>query len=310
MLSWLKKLLMERKLLRSGVRDGLRSSQTGAPASVAFRNPAEEFPESWRAVLRRDVAFYQCLPLESQTRLEDLIWRFIHEKQWWGAEGLVVTDRMKVIVAAYACLLVLGSDRFGLFPRTKEIILYPREFGERVQAVAPDGRVMDVEDVLLGESHYRGPVLLAWDSIEPRRDESEEPADRECLHVASEDDGLDEPRVEGYVILHEFAHALDNLDAVWTGEHLVEETDIGSWIEDVRAEYESLVRASRRGRRTFLDPYGAENPAEFFAVVTESFFETPSELKRRHPRLYERMRQFYAQDPASWADAGKKDGLS
>lgn len=278
-----------------------------SPAQQPPSQTREVFPAAWREVLRREVAFHACLSPQDRARLEELIQRFMAAKQWWGAEGLVVTDEMKVIVAAYACLLVLGSDRFGLFPHTREIILYPREFGERVQAVAPDGTVLDVEDVLLGESHYRGPVLLAWDSIQPRRDSRSYPPPRRSGESRPSRVKQRGPTTEGYVILHEFAHALDSVDASWTGESIGGRDGMDGWIDEVKAEYEALVRAVERGRRTFLDPYAAQNPAEFFAVATESFFEEPVELKRRLPRLYERLSQFYGQDPASWTRAEGED---
>ncbi len=319
-------------------------------------------------VLKHRVAFYDRLPARQQERLLLLVERFIVEKQWWGAENLVVTDEMKVIVAAYACLLVLENSDFKLYPRTKEVILYPREFGDRVTAIAPDGTEHDVEDLLLGETHYRGPVLLAWDSIKPRGRNAETPkrrnaeirtphasegpsirtphasegpsenaetpkrqnaktGDAECrmsppsaapsapsassaysadnpLHPAGAKGVERRAPARGDVIIHEFAHALDSLDGLWDGTPpLGCDPRLADWVRVFTLEYETLVRAAERGRRTFLDPYGAEDPTEFFAVATEAFFLEPNRMKRHHASLYHQLVALYRQDPAQWMDA-------
>ncbi|MCC7290898.1 MAG: zinc-dependent peptidase [Phycisphaerales bacterium] len=346
-------------------------------SSASAARPRPEitaFPESWRRTLSCEVAFYERLPSRQRERLLVLIVRFVDEKQWWGAENLVVTDEMKVIVAAYACLLVLENQDFGLYPRTKEVILYPREFGARVTAIAPDGTAHDVEDLLLGETHYRGPVLLAWDSIKPplrnakppkrrnaeirtrsasegppagTRSASKEPlesrtsatstpipggseptapmqqppplpssahsafsADTSLQSLDAPHPDLQTPAVErlspasGDVILHEFAHALDSLDGLWDGTPpLGCDPRLADWVRVFTEEYETLVRAAERGRRTFLDPYGAEDPTEFFAVATEAFFLEPNRMKRHHASLYQQLAALYRQDPAQWMDA-------
>jgi Mlc titration factor MtfA (ptsG expression regulator) len=242
--------------------------------------PAEPFPEQWLHVLETSVALYRRLPPEQRPALRENIQRFIAEKEFWGSAGLEVTDEMKVVIAASACLLVLGLPEFGLYPRTREVIIYPGEFGETVEAIGPDGRRHIIDDLSIGEAAYRGPILLAWDSVK-----------RQARR----------PRSADNVILHEFAHALDFLDGLADGTPPIGGDErLAEWVRAFTAEYDRLVEADRRGRTTLLDPYGAEDPAEFFAVATECFFQQPARLKKRHYELYRQLQSFYRQDPASW----------
>lgn len=209
-----------------------------------------------------------------------LVRQFIDEKEFWGSRDLRVTEEMKVIVAAQACVLVLNLTRLGLYPQTREVILYPRQFGDTIEAVGPDGKIYKIEPTRIGEVSRRGPVLLAWESVKQ-----------------SALDPLDGRNV----VFHEFAHALDYLDGEANGAPPLEDPDTyAEWSRIFAAEYQELVAAASRGRRTLLDPYGAENPAEFFAVATEHFFEQGYRMKRNHPALYAQLKKFYQLDPARW----------
>jgi len=238
------------------------------------------FPDDWLRILESRVGFYRRIPDEDRAALRPLIQRFIAAKQFWGVEGLAVTDEMKVVVAAYACLLVLRLPHLGLYPRNREVVIYPGAFGDRVEAIGPDGRAYPAEDLLDGEMLHRGPILLAWDSISNRRGRGP---------------------VWGEVIIHEFAHALDALDGATDGAPSLDTREaMQEWADVFTREYEALVEADRRGRHTFLDSYGAGNPAEFFAVASEHFFIEPTRLRKRHPELYDQLVRFYRQDPAGW----------
>ena len=106
------------------------------------------------------------------------------------------------------------------------------------------------------------------------------------------------------VVLHEFAHQLDQEDGTSNGAPILEHrTQYVAWARILGAEFTALRAAAEQGRPTDIDPYGATDPAEFFAVVTEEFFERPEALRRRHPDLYEELRAFYRQDPAAFASA-------
>lgn len=232
------------------------------------------------ATLSRRLPIYHRIPPAERPKLHELIKQFLAEKQFWGSQGLTVTDEMRLLVAAQAGILVLNLPHLGLYPRTKEVILYPSEFGERVEAVGPDGRRYEINDDKIGETWNRGPVLLAWDNVK-------------------RSGWIDE---DGHnVVFHEFAHALDLLDGYADGVPPLETPEqLDAWKRVCTEEYKALVFAERHGRRTFLDQYGATDPGEFFAVITEQFFEEGRRFQRLHPALYAQLKGFYRQDPASW----------
>ncbi len=240
----------------------------------------EPFRQAWLQTLYRGLPIYRRFPRDQRPVLHRLIQEFLDAKTFWGAEDLAVTDEMKVLIAAQACLMVVNLPRLGLYPKTKEIIVYPSEFGESVEAIGPDGRVYHIDDARIGETWHRGPVLLAWDGV--------------SRTTRSGDDGHN-------TVFHEFAHALDFLDGAADGVPPLESREQhGEWLHVLRREYERLVSMVRRGRRSFIDPYGAEDPAEFFAVATEQFFEQPRRFHRAHRALYGQLQRFYGQDPAAW----------
>ena len=237
------------------------------------------FPPGWRRILSETAPFCRWLTAGQRQRLERLIGQFVESKRFIG-HGLDITDDMRVGIAAYACLLVLEIPELGLYPHTDEIIVYPGAFGESVVAIGPDEQRYHVAPSIAGQQIHRGPVLLAWDAVQHA--------------FATPSDGHN-------VILHEFAHALDRLDRAYNGmPPLHNARQAAKWIRIVGAEYNALAAAAQRGAPTFIRPYGATNHTEFFAVVTEQFFEQPRELMARHPGLYAQFRMFYRQDPARW----------
>lgn len=237
-------------------------------------------PDQWPRLLAQHAPFCRRLVPSQRTVLTQQVQTFLAEKEFWGSQNLAVTPEMKIVVAAYACLLVLERPDLGLFPRTREVILYPSEFGGKIEAIGPDGRRYNIDLSKIGETWRGGPVLLAWDSVGGP--------------YINDDDGHN-------TVLHEFAHVLDFLDGAADGAPpLATDDERMTWKRVMTDEYQALVAADRRGRRTFFDPYGAENPAEFFAVVTEHFFEQPRRFRKNHRALYALLQSFYRQDPASW----------
>lgn len=242
---------------------------------------ADSLPVDWQRTVARSVPHYRFLSPDERKRAFDLIERFIAEKEYWGNRNLAVTPHMKLVVAAQACLLILNIPRLGLFPETKEVILYPDDFGQSLDAIGPDGRTYHIDQSRIGEASRRGPVLLAWEHVKQ-----------------SAFDRLDGRNV----VFHEFAHALDYLNGEADGAPpLGEAEDFAEWSRVMSSELRALRAAASMGRRTLLDPYGAESPAEFFAVATEHFFEDGRRMKRNHPALYAQLRAFYKQDTADWA---------
>jgi Mlc titration factor MtfA (ptsG expression regulator)/Tfp pilus assembly protein PilF len=233
---------------------------------------ATPLPESWLGYLRDNVFLYRVLSEEEQARLRGAVGVFIAEKNWEGCAGLPITDEVRVTVAAHACLLVLGFEGY-YFDDVDSIVVYPGGYlacDPRDAGARPQHR--------LGESHHGGPVVLSW--WQARWDGRR--AGRHNL------------------VLHEFAHQLTRGGDWQEGVPPIDDPGLERlWRKVVEKEYRRLVEADRYDRQTLLDPYGATNRAEFFAVATESFFLQSAALRAEHPRLYGVLAAWFCQDPAS-----------
>ena len=234
---------------------------------------AEPLPDLARAAIDRNVPSVRRLPPELRARLESLVGAFLAEKEFIGCNGLVVTDEIRSTIAALACLLVL--DRRGHYDELHSILVYPAAFWVEDEVEDEAGVVAKRRRVLSGEAWESSRIILSWDDV------------LEAVRFPG----------EGYnVALHEFAHYLDAEGlGLAAGER-----PISAWADDLAREFEQLLDAVDRGEFTFLDPYAAEDEAEFFAVATEDFFERPAGLLAAHPRLYGLLQEFYGLDPASW----------
>jgi len=219
---------------------------------------------------------WRLLDAGEQTRLEAASDWLLRHKHWEAAHGFELNDEMTVIIAAQAALLVLGLT-VDEYREVSAIIVYPTAMQSRgVYAGPVAGTVTDGVVPVLGEAHAdRGPVLLAWDQAE---------------HAARN------PGSGHNVVLHEFAHKLDMRDDLVDGTPRMERADLSEWVEVCTEAYQALQAGIDRPP---LQAYGATNPAEFFAVTTEAFFDVPTALEHHEPRLYEVMRKFYKQDPAA-----------
>jgi MtfA peptidase len=238
------------------------------------------FPAAWRALLERNMAHFACLSPDEAQRLCQLVQVFVAEKSWVGAGGLELSDEIRVTIAGQACLLVLELDHV-LYANVETIIVYPSVVRPvRVEEpffAAP--RVVREVMPVLGEAHRHGPVILTWDAV--RR-------------------GGAHPESGANVVYHEFAHKLDMLDGAIDGvPPLASKREYQRWVEVCTREFEQLREAVDQGVPTLLDPYGLTDVGEFFAVVTEVFFDQPLELRAQHPELYDVLRQFYRQDTAA-----------
>ncbi len=237
---------------------------------------ARPFPDTWLQFLKKHLAYYRLLSAGEQTELQRHIQIFLAEKRFEGCGGQKITDEVRLTIAAQACLLLLNRET-DYYPGLSSIVVYPDAFIAPVRR-SLDGYVqIEGEEVRLGESWGMGTVVLSWADVQ---------------YGASEiDDGEN-------VVLHEFAHQLDNEDGEANGVPRLEKGGYRTWAKVLSREYEQLVRDVERHRPTVVDEYGAEDPSEFFAVLTETFFERPIELKENHPEVYELLRGFYHQDPA------------
>jgi Mlc titration factor MtfA (ptsG expression regulator) len=229
---------------------------------------AQPFPPEWEGILREHLPPYEKLSSESRRELHELINIFLGEKHFEGCGGLVLTDEIRVTVAAHACLLLLNRPT-NLYPKLDSVLIYSTAYKA------------DEEEVRLGESWTRaGVVVLAWDYV--------------VGGARNFEDGRN-------VALHEFAHRLDQEDGVADGAPILSERSAyGPWARVLGKEYAALQRRARKGRRTVIDKYGATSPPEFFAEATVAFFEKGHTLQRKRPELYEELKAYYRQDPAEW----------
>ena len=228
------------------------------------------------AILEKNVPYLKMLDARDRVELAGLVSIFLAENNFEGCGGLVITEEIEVTIAAQACLLLLHRDT-DIYPNVESILVYPSAY--RGVSHRVEGGVVVEGEARLGESWTRGLVVLAWDNV--------------LRSAAQPTDGQN-------VVLHEFAHQLD-------GEHgdVDGAPDLGararytSWAHVLGDEYAELTARLHEGRQNDIDGYGATNPAEFFAVVTEMFFEKPRALSKRHPQLYAELAEFYQQDPAA-----------
>jgi Mlc titration factor MtfA (ptsG expression regulator) len=238
---------------------------------------SDPFPPLWLEHVQRNVPLYALLTQPEQAKLRDDLRVFLAERNWEGCGGLKLTDEMKVTIAAQACLLLLNLEH-DFFSRVPSILVYPHAYRDPSGERGSTGIIDEGGSGRLGEAWYRGPVVLAWDAVLAARH-----GDRDGRNL----------------VLHEFAHQLDFLDGYSDGTPpLSGRAQYRRWHDVMTAEYNQLIKDSHKGRATLLDQYGATNPAEFFAVATECFFEKPVPMKHRHPQLYEVLRDYYRQDPA------------
>ena len=240
---------------------------------------AAPFPDAWVAIVEKNIAIYKDLPMELRLQLRKLIKQFLHQKHFEGAGGLEITDEIRVTIAAEACMLLVNRNT-GVYPSLRYIIVYPAAFVvERPQSdmhgVVSSGRKGE-----LGESWSSGKVILAWDNV---------------LSGSSN-------FVDGHnVVLHEFAHQLDSESGSTNGAPILAGSNcLRTWATTLSGEFEELQKDAWKGRRSLLDHYGATNPAEFFAVSTETFFEKPAQMAKHHAELFEVLRCYYRVDPRDW----------
>jgi len=254
----------------------------GAPLYAVHRRRRirdRPFPAAWRAILRRRVPYYRFLPSPLQAKLKGLVQVFIAEKDFIGCDGVAVDDEMRVTIAAQACLLLLNRPG-APFPKLRQILIYPGAFLVERLRLEPSGVLQDQRSALSGESWAQGQVVLSWaDTVE----------------------GASAPADGRNVVLHEFAHQLDQEKGFANGApHLGSREAYRRWSQVMAGEFARLQAEAFHQAPTLLNFYGASDPAEFFAVATEAFFEQPRELALERPALYAELANYYRVDPAGW----------
>ena len=239
---------------------------------------AQPLPAEYLHILQAEFPLYSRLPDELQQKLAGHIQVFLAEKDIIGRGDFEVTDTVRVLIAAQACLLILNRPG-NYYPGFRSILVYPETYV--ANSTHRDGMLqVTATSTRAGESWQRGPVILAWD------------------HVLQ---GARDSRDGHNVVMHEFAHKLDEENAAMDGLPMLPTPEqYKQWSEVLNAEFILQQQKLANGADDVIDSYGATSPAEFFAVVTETFFEKPHQLAHRHPKLYEQFKQCYLLDPKAW----------
>lgn len=251
---------------------------------------ARPFPAAWRDILKRRVPYVRALPADLQLQLKQHIQVFLAEKAFIGCDGLEITDEIRVTIAAQACLLLLNRPR-GYYPALRQILVYPGSFVVQRGHTDHAGVTHEGRQVLAGESWSQGQVILSWHDT--------------LVGAATPDDGQN-------VVIHEFAHQLDQETGSANGAPiLARQAHYARWAAVLGAEFNALQASASQYRGgwheqdgakepSLFSDYGATDPAEFFAVITEVFFEQPHRMAAEHPALYSELSNFYQLDPLSW----------
>lgn len=239
---------------------------------------AASTPSAWPGWIAAHVSLYRHLPPATRDRVLGLTRMFLREKHFVGCNGLDVTDEMRVVIAFQATLLIVnrpGVPEENLYDDLVSVLVYPAAFLVD-ETRHHSGLVTTGQRALSGQAWEARRIILSWDDIQ-------------------------HPHDAGNVVLHEFAHYLDMENDSMDGAPALQSAPAyARWSQAFWDEYHRLHADLQAGRPTLLDPYAATEPAEFFAVVTEVFFERPVALLAQHPGLYEQLKAYYGLDPASW----------
>ncbi len=237
-----------------------------------------EFPKAWEAILEERMPLYRRMPVELREQLRRHIKIFLSEKSFEGCKGQKIDDKVRVVIAAYACMLLLNRET-DYYPDLTSILVYPDAYWVNDEFHVGGGQTIKSKAVNLGESWENGVVVLSWKQIE------DELSDEKCGQS---------------LVIHEFAHQIDAEDGFLNGlPELGEGSSYGQWAKVFAREYEGLKEGGGDGDG-IIDDYGSRDPAEFFSVVTEGFFLMAPEMKARHPELYSELMKFYKVDPSQW----------
>lgn len=260
---------------------GLISYILVRPVWVSYQRSkikSRPFPKNWRLILRKNVPYFYSMPADIQLQLKQHVLVFLQEKKFYGFEGVEINDEIRVTIAAQACLLLLNRQT-NYYLKLKSIYVYPAAFVTKHESRDAAGVLQNSHRILSGESWELGKVILSWKDS------------KEGALVFN--DGHN-------VVIHEFAHQLDQETGTANGAPFLQHKGKQRWSETLAEEFKALKKQATNGEPTLLDHYGATNPAEFFAVSSEVFFERPGEMRNMHSKLYHQLKGFYHVDPANW----------
>lgn len=239
----------------------------------------QPFKKQWRKIIQQRMPYFRQMPADLQLQLKQHIQVFLAEKNFIGCNGIKITDEIKITVAAQACLLLLNR-KTDYYPKLTTILVYPRAFVKESQSKNTDGVQFTQRSTLAGESWDFGKVVLSWQDTK---------------------DGAQIPDDGRNVVIHEFAHQLDQENGQANGAPILARgQSYQCWSEVFSLQFEKLKAQAKNGIPSLFDYYGATNPAEFFAVASEVFFEQSAQFQHESPMLYQQLTQYYQVDPIHW----------
>ncbi len=222
---------------------------------------------------------FRRLPADLQWQVKKHIQVLLAEVPFIGCAGLVVSTEMRVLIAAQAALLLLNR-RAASFRNLRQVLVYPSAFVVERSLTDGHGITQEARRVLAGESWQQGQVVLSWLDV--------------LAGAATPDDGHN-------VVIHEFAHQLDQETGPANGApFLLGRATRQGWARTMAVEFAALRQRVEQGEPGLISDYGASEPAEFFAVLSELFFECPAALAQAHPALYQQLQACYRTNPLNW----------
>ena len=240
--------------------------------------PNEPFPEEWKNILQSGWPLYSKLPDDLRHQLERLTLVFLDRIDFKGVDGLAITDEIRVMTSAQACILLLNQGTF-FTNKLRSAVIHPKAYSATSHDTIA-GETMEKKIAVQGQSWENGLVVLSWDNTR--------------TGAANSKDGRN-------LVIHEFAHQLDQSDGLTDGAPVLgSKEQYKRWQRVCSRVFSDLQDKIDRGQKTVIDDYGATNPAEFFSVATETFFEKPYQLNKKRPELYDLLREYYRVDPLTW----------
>lgn len=237
------------------------------------------FKKKWRKIIQQRMPYFRQMPTDLQLQLKQHIQVFITEKKFIGCNGVKITDEIKITIAAQACLLLLNR-KTDYYPKLKTILVYPSAFIKEQNQRSADGTQSTRKIALSGESWDFGKIVLSW---------------QDSLH------GAELPNDGHNVVIHEFAHQLDQENGTANGSPILgKDQSYQCWSHIFSQQFEILKKQAATGTPSIFNYYGATEPAEFFAVVSEVFFEKSKQFSLEYPALYKQLTNYYKVDPMNW----------
>lgn len=232
----------------------------------------EPFPDEWERILKQHITVYHQVSDSQKKNLQKLIRYFIAEKSFEGCGGMDVDDTVKVSIAAMACIPLLGGVS-DLYPYLTAILVYPDKYQAKYIDAGEDGVVSEGVESRLGESWDQGVIVLSWKEV--------------TYDIRHPDDGSN-------VVLHECAHQLDyEWGATMGGFSWKQDDNNSGMAATLKNEYQKYILSLEKNRNRVIDDYAATDIHEFFAVMTEAWFEQPDIISGNFPHIDRIFSDFY-----------------